>query len=222
MRVANCTTAAQYFHLLRRQAALLLDRSAAAHRADAEEPAAPSAGRVDAARAGRRPLPHGDRRSRRPRRRAADIRRVLVCSGKVYVDLMASRAARRARPTSRSAASSSSTRCRCASCARRSSAIPTPSEIVWVQEEPENMGAWDFVRPHLLGSWRAAGRCAASRGRAAPARPKGSAARARASISRCSSSRRHGASAPRAKPVSRARARRRRGSTARRAACSRR
>ena len=25
----------------------------------------------------------------------------------------------------------------------------TPSEIVWVQEEPENMGAWDFIRPHL-------------------------------------------------------------------------
>ena len=45
MRIANCTTAAQYFHLLRRQAALLIDRSAAAHRADAEEPAAASAGR---------------------------------------------------------------------------------------------------------------------------------------------------------------------------------
>jgi 2-oxoglutarate dehydrogenase E1 component len=23
-------------------------------------------------------------------------------------------------------------------------------EIVWVQEEPENMGALDFIRPHLL------------------------------------------------------------------------
>ena len=45
MRVANCTTAAQYFHLLRRQAALL-HRSAAARRAHAEEPAAPSAGRL--------------------------------------------------------------------------------------------------------------------------------------------------------------------------------
>ena len=61
MRVANCTTAAQYFHLLRRQAALLLDRSAAARRADAEEPAAPSDGGVDAARAGRRPIPDGAR-----------------------------------------------------------------------------------------------------------------------------------------------------------------
>jgi 2-oxoglutarate dehydrogenase E1 component len=22
-------------------------------------------------------------------------------------------------------------------------------EIIWVQEEPENMGAWDFIRPYL-------------------------------------------------------------------------
>jgi 2-oxoglutarate dehydrogenase complex dehydrogenase (E1) component-like enzyme len=27
---------------------------------------------------------------------------------------------------------------------------PNAEEIVWVQEEPENMGAWDFVRPHLI------------------------------------------------------------------------
>ena len=29
-------------------------------------------------------------------------------------------------------------------------AYPNAEEIVWVQEEPENMGAWDFVRPLLL------------------------------------------------------------------------
>ena len=38
--IANCTTAAQYFHLLRRQALLLDHRPAAADRPDAEEPAA--------------------------------------------------------------------------------------------------------------------------------------------------------------------------------------
>ena len=26
---------------------------------------------------------------------------------------------------------------------------PSLEEIVWAQEEPENMGAWDFVRPAL-------------------------------------------------------------------------
>ena len=28
-------------------------------------------------------------------------------------------------------------------------AFPEADEIVWVQEEPENMGAWEFIRPHL-------------------------------------------------------------------------
>ena len=27
---------------------------------------------------------------------------------------------------------------------------PNADEVVWVQEEPENMGAWDFIRPHLI------------------------------------------------------------------------
>jgi 2-oxoglutarate dehydrogenase E1 component len=27
---------------------------------------------------------------------------------------------------------------------------PAAAEVVWVQEEPENMGAWDFIRPHLV------------------------------------------------------------------------
>ena len=27
---------------------------------------------------------------------------------------------------------------------------PAADEIVWVQEEPENMGAWEFIRPHLI------------------------------------------------------------------------
>jgi 2-oxoglutarate dehydrogenase complex dehydrogenase (E1) component-like enzyme len=26
---------------------------------------------------------------------------------------------------------------------------PNARDVVWVQEEPENMGAWDFVRPYL-------------------------------------------------------------------------
>jgi 2-oxoglutarate dehydrogenase E1 component len=28
---------------------------------------------------------------------------------------------------------------------------PSLSEVLWVQEEPENMGGWDFVRPSLEG-----------------------------------------------------------------------
>jgi 2-oxoglutarate dehydrogenase complex dehydrogenase (E1) component-like enzyme len=47
---------------------------------------------------------------------------------------------------------------------------------VWVQEEPENMGAWDFIRPHLreLSGGRAVRHVARPRS-ASPA--EGSAAR---------------------------------------------
>jgi len=81
--------------------------------------------------------------------RTTDIRRVLVCSGKVYADLVASEH----RATRRDIA-----------ICRLEQLYPVPmrdlramfdnysnaDEIVWVQEEPENMGAWEFVRPHLI------------------------------------------------------------------------
>jgi 2-oxoglutarate dehydrogenase E1 component len=147
MRVANCTTASQYFHLLRRQAALLLTdplplvvltpKSLLRHPMVASAPRELAEGRF------RMLIDDED-----ARRRAADIRRVVVCSGKVYVDLLSSE---------RRAAAHQIAIC------RLEQLYPVPmrelramlngyssaEEIVWVQEEPENMGAWDYVRPHL-------------------------------------------------------------------------
>ena len=146
MRVANCTTAAQYFHLLRRQAALLLvdplpltvltPKSLLRHPLVASAPRELTEGRFR--------MVLGD-----PDAVAADVRRVLVCSGKVYTDLIAAeqRAARND-----------------VAICRIEQLYPVPmrdmramldaysaaEEIVWVQEEPENMGAWDFIRPHLI------------------------------------------------------------------------
>jgi 2-oxoglutarate dehydrogenase complex dehydrogenase (E1) component-like enzyme len=55
-------------------------------------------------------------------------------------------------------------------------AFPNAGEVVWVQEEPENMGAWEFVRAHLqeLSGGRTVRRVARPRS-AGPA--EGSAAR---------------------------------------------
>jgi 2-oxoglutarate dehydrogenase E1 component len=78
--------------------------------------------------------------------RAKDVRRLVLCSGKVYVDLVSSQA-RAAHPE--------------VAICRVEQLYPFPwsdlkpiidkhehlDEIVWVQEEPENMGAWGFVRP---------------------------------------------------------------------------
>jgi len=146
MRVANCTTAAQYFHLLRRQAALLLTdplplvvltpKSLLRHPLVASTPRELAEGRFQ-------PVIED------ARERASEIRRVLVCTGKVYVDLAASDRRAAARDLA---------------IVRLEQLYPVPAqalrdaldayngadEIVWMQEEPENMGAWEFVRPHLI------------------------------------------------------------------------
>ncbi len=147
IRVANCTTAAQYFHLLRRQAALLLvdplplivltPKSLLRHAMVASAPRELAEGRF------RMVIQDHEAESR-----AAEIRRVIVCSGKVYVDLMA--------------AEQRATRPDIAICRLEQlypvpmrdlraaiEAFPEAGEVVWVQEEPENMGAWEFVRTHL-------------------------------------------------------------------------
>ena len=147
MRVANCTTAAQYFHLLRRQAALLLTdplplvvltpKSLLRHPMVASAPRELAEGRF-------RMLIDDDD----ARRWAPDIRRVVVCSGKVYVDLMSSE---------QHAAARQIAICRLEQLypvpmrelRAMLSAYSSAEEIVWVQEEPENMGAWEYVRPHL-------------------------------------------------------------------------
>ena len=148
IRIANCTTAAQYFHLLRRQASLLLKdplplvvltpKSLLRHPLVASTPRELAESRF------RMVIDDEDARGR-----AAEIRRVVICSGKMYVDLAGSdlRSGRR----------------EVAIC-RLEQLYPLPMrdlramldgygaahEIVWVQEEPENMGAWEFVRPHLV------------------------------------------------------------------------
>ena len=151
MRVANCTTAAQYFHLLRRQAALLVKdplplivltpKSLLRHPFVASTPRDLAEGRW---------MKVIDDRGRVPR--AADVRRLVFCTGKVAVDLLTQPAPGAQTPA--------------VAICRVEQLYPLPvnemlgddralseasKEVVWVQEEPENMGAWDFVRPLLEG-----------------------------------------------------------------------
>ena len=147
IRIANCTTAAQYFHLLRRQAALLLTdplplivltpKSLLRHPLVASTPRELAEGRF------RTVIDDEEARGR-----ADEIRRVILCSGKVYVDLAGSdkRAAARdlaiGRVEQLYPVPAQNLRAML-------DGYPSADEIVWVQEEPENMGAWDFIRPHL-------------------------------------------------------------------------
>ena len=147
MRVANCTTAAQYFHLLRRQAALLLvdplplvvltPKSLLRHPMVASTPRDLAEGRFRMVIADEDALA-----------RAAAIRRVVFCTGKIYVDLM-SADERQSRPDIAINRLEQLYPVPMRDLRAAIDQFPEAGEIVWVQEEPENMGAWDFIRPHL-------------------------------------------------------------------------
>jgi 2-oxoglutarate dehydrogenase E1 component len=147
LRLVNCTTSAQYFHLLRRQAMLLtLDplplfvltpKSLLRHPAVASTPLELEQGRfmsvIDDSEA---------------RNRAKAVRRLVLCSGKVYVDLVSSE--RRA-----AAADVAVVRVEQlypfpgTALTEVLGTYPSLREVVWMQEEPANMGAWEFMRPLL-------------------------------------------------------------------------
>jgi len=147
LRVTNCTTAAQYFHLLRRQASLLkvdplplivmAPKSLLRHPLVASSPRELAEGRwqpvIDDAEAGKR---------------LDEIRRLVLCSGKIYVDLVTSEF-REKRNNIAICRIEQLYPFRTNEVRQVLNRYPNLQEVVWVQEEPENMGAWEFVRPLL-------------------------------------------------------------------------
>jgi 2-oxoglutarate dehydrogenase E1 component len=77
---------------------------------------------------------------------AAKTERLLLCSGKIFYELDAERAARKDTAT---------TIVRLeqfypfdqAALAKLHADLGAPKKVVWVQDEPKNMGAWSFVAP---------------------------------------------------------------------------
>jgi multifunctional 2-oxoglutarate metabolism enzyme len=147
--VANCTTAANYFHLLRRQMYGGEDRRGMRKplivftpKANLRNPAAASP--VDDFTQGTFREVIGDSNTDA----GSKITRVLICSGKVYYDLVKAREDRNADHVA---------------IVRLEQLYPFPAdqlsdmlqryspsaEIIWVQEEPRNMGPWRFVQEQL-------------------------------------------------------------------------
>ncbi|MDP9375902.1 MAG: 2-oxoglutarate dehydrogenase E1 component, partial [Chloroflexota bacterium] len=149
LRIANCTTAAQYFHLLRLQAATLLDARRPLVLMTPKSPLRhPRAGSslADLAEGRFQPiLDDGDG----ARRREA-VERLVLCTGKVAVDLTTTALAR-------------PEQVEWVAVARVEQLYPFPAEelqrvlagypnlgeVVWLQEEPANMGAWTYIAPRL-------------------------------------------------------------------------
>ena len=102
--------------------------------------------------------------SARPKPAPADkMKRIILCSGKVYYDLLNYRDAaqdRRCGDHSRRAALSASRREADAKC---SSHFQRMRSYVWCQEEPQNMGAWTFIEPRLRAMFCTRNRVCGSR-----------------------------------------------------------
>ncbi|PZO63497.1 MAG: 2-oxoglutarate dehydrogenase E1 component, partial [Pelagerythrobacter marensis] len=150
--VANLTTPANYFHILRRQIhrpfrkplMLMTPKSLLRH-----PQAVSTADEFQTGSTFHRVLCDDAQRGRSDFKLAEDakIRRVVICSGKVYYDLLAARNAAGAADVY---------------LLRLEQFYPFPqqslmkelgrfpeAEFVWCQEEPKNQGGWSFVEPNL-------------------------------------------------------------------------
>lgn len=151
IRIAYPTTAAQYFHLLRRQTAVLVEDPLAlvvmAPKSLLRHPRAASRPRQLAEESWQPVIPDEQARSR-----ADEVRRLVLCSGKVFMDLVeiqerileqgegllvALTRVEQLYPFPDEAIEAEMKR------------YPNLDEVVWLQEEPANMGAWEFVRQCL-------------------------------------------------------------------------
>ncbi|HEX5734930.1 MAG TPA: multifunctional oxoglutarate decarboxylase/oxoglutarate dehydrogenase thiamine pyrophosphate-binding subunit/dihydrolipoyllysine-residue succinyltransferase subunit [Blastocatellia bacterium] len=144
IQVVNCTTAAQYFHLLRRQIKQPASKPLVVITPKSLLRLPEAASPVELfARGGFLPVIGDDAIADGDR-----VTRVLIASGKVYFDLAAER---KKSGNDRTAI------------VRLEQFYPFPknlikgelnrfgraAEVVWVQEEPRNMGGWFFMEPRL-------------------------------------------------------------------------
>jgi 2-oxoglutarate dehydrogenase E1 component len=141
IRVANCTTPAQYFHILRRQTVLPLKPLVIFTPKSLLRSTKAVSAFSDLTDTGFQELlpdnldPSG-------------VRKIVFCTGKVYYDLLAAREARRAADVA---------------LVRLEQLYPMPYDeirnqvaryrsdvkLAWCQEEPRNMGAWRFLSGRL-------------------------------------------------------------------------
>jgi 2-oxoglutarate decarboxylase len=145
IRVANPTTPAQYFHLLRRQAKRSRQRPLVVMTPKSLLRLPQASSRLEDLSSGRF-LPVLDDPLAASHRE--QVRRVILCSGKVYYDLLAAAAGR---DRSRTAIlrleqlySFPAEEVRAAL-----AGYPSANEVVWTQEEPRNMGPWHYVEERL-------------------------------------------------------------------------
>ena len=146
MQVCNPSTPAQYFHLLRRQVKqeharplVVITPKSLLRLPDSFSQ------RDELTRGGFRPVIDDAEVQD-----ASAVRRVVVCSGKVFYDL--DRARRKAGKQGVAIVRLEQFYPFPANALREVMArYPNAAELAWTQEEPQNMGGWTFVEPRLVG-----------------------------------------------------------------------
>ena len=144
LQVCYPTTPAQYFHLLRRQAKQEIVRPliVMTPKSLLRLPAASS--QISELETGGFQSVIGDASITTNKQ----VKRVVICSGKVYYDLETAREANRSDAVA-------VIRLEqfypfpAAKLTELFATYPILNEIIWTQEEPQNMGAWTFVEPRL-------------------------------------------------------------------------
>jgi 2-oxoglutarate dehydrogenase E1 component len=143
VRIANCTTAAQLFHLLRRQALDATARPLVVMTPKGLLRLKQASSTVEElARGGFRQVIDDTDGSRH------DARRLVLCSGKVYYDIVGHEERANAGAVA-VARLEQLYPFPVEPAAELCAAYPQLEELVWVQEEPQNMGAWRSIRHRL-------------------------------------------------------------------------
>jgi 2-oxoglutarate dehydrogenase E1 component len=153
MQVVNCTTPANYFHVLRRQVCrdfrkpliVMTPKSLLRHKSCVSELADFGPGTSF----------HRILRDPNPKVNDKSVKRVILCSGKVYYDIEDMRNAEEQFDVK---------------IVRIEQLYPFPqkklteilkmtpnADVVWCQEEPQNMGGWTFVRDYIEGAMQQTG-----------------------------------------------------------------
>jgi 2-oxoglutarate dehydrogenase E1 component len=154
IRVVNCTTSGQHFHLLRRQALDATARPLVAMTPKGLLRLKPASSSVEEL----------SERTFQPvlDDQAADhdaVRRLVLCSGKVYYDIVGHEE-RPKRPDVAVARLEQLYPFPVDSVAELLASYPNVEQIVWAQEEPQNMGPWRPIRHRVEDAARATGRVA--------------------------------------------------------------
>ena len=147
MQVCNITTPAQYFHVLRRQIhrgyrkpLIIMSPKSLLRSEDA-------ASRVEDFTNARFEEILDDPTIKNPKK----VNRVVFCSGKIYYDLVRGREEAKQTVTTAIIRFEQIYPLHSERLQALSKRYPATKRYVWCQEEPQNMGAWNFIAPRIAG-----------------------------------------------------------------------